>query len=875
MTGAPRPPRLPTWLLDRVLPAGTAGRSIRGDLVQEYHERRANRRGAVLWFTVEACKLALRYGVRPQSGPGPRGRGHGARHRWRAATHAVWIDGRHGVRLLRRKPMMAAVTVLTLALGIGINAAVFAVVDGVLIRPLPFENPDRVVRVFAHDPETGDRFQPATVLEYEQYRGRSRVFDDLAAYSVAPRDLRDGAADTQTLTIGRATRNLFDMLGVSPVVGRSFHEDDTRTDRRVTMLTYRFWRSTYGGRTSVLGRTVEIGEEPYTVIGVLPPGFDHPPNLAVWRPLTGDEYRDDDRELTILGRLTPDVSILEADRELGAIAAGLHGDHPGEAAAEIHVEPFYRAIVRGVRAPLLAIWAAAGCILLIACTNLASLQLAQTAAREHELALRTALGAGRGRLVSQVLTESLIVALPAAAIGIAAGYVAHGLLIATVPGETPRLVEVGFNLRVIVAMVVLAMAGGVAIGLIPAILVGRAGLRDSGVGGRYGRRRPMLQYGLVAGQLAVSTVLAVGAALLLGSFSRQMDFDRGFEPNRLLAVTVDPPGDFASAAAGLEFFEEVVRRVAALPAVETATMASTSPMNPRGFRSTIDMQPAERPSGAGVDAFLKVVFGDFFVVTRTALLAGRTFDSSDQRASESVIIVNRALARALGLGDRQALGRTVTTRLGAARIVGVVRDIQPSAAEPPAPTAYLSYRQVFVPTGVLLARTSGSAASVAPSIRAILREMDPTMPLNRFTTIDEEIGETVAQPRFNALIVAAFAALSIVLAAVGAYGVTSHLVRSRHREMGIRQALGATPGQLTWTVLATGIRVIAIGGMIGLIAAYWLSRLLRSLLFGIDASSAAGAAAAVAALAGATLLAWYIPARRTAQVPPVVALRND
>jgi predicted permease len=868
-----RPPRFASALLDRVLPKGTVGRSIRGDLDQEFSERRAKRRSAGVWYVVEALKLTIRYGLgRSSRSISTQHMPYGA-HRVRSLVDSIGNDLAHGIRLLRRKPLIAVVSILTLGLGIGVNAAVFAVVDSILIRPLPFTNPDRVARVFAHDPGTGDRYQPATVYEYEHYREHTTAFEDLAAYSIAPRHLMDGATDPRTLSIGRATWNLFDVLGVTPVLGRAFREADSRSGERVALLTYGFWRATYGGTPSALGHTIAIGQEPYTVIGVLPQPFDHPPDLALWRPLTDDEYRDDDRELTIVGRLATGATLLTANRELGMVAAGLREQDPERAAAAVHVEPFHQAMVRTVRTPLLTIWAAVGCVLLIACTNLAGIQLAHQTARQAELAIRTALGAGRGRLARQVLTEGIVMAVPAAAVGIAAGYVALAILLGLVPGDMPRLVEVRLDLRVTIAMLALALVSAGAVGIIPAWRVTRSSLRAHGVGTQHRTTRPAMQYGLVAGQLAVSTVLAVGAALLLDSFSRQMDFDRGFESSNLLAVTVDPLDDFGSASSGLEFLERLIARVEAIPAVTDATMASTSPMNPLGFRARVSV-PGITGDRNRVNVLIKVMFEDLFEVTRTPLLAGRSLAATDQRDTETVMVVNQAFARALGSSDEHAVDRVTESGLGRVRIVGVVRDIQAAASQPVEPTVYVSYRQLRVPGGVLLLRTRAPLETIAPSIRNILREMDPTMPLNRFTSIEEEIGETVAQPRFNALIVGLFAALSILLAAVGAFGVTADVVRRRYHEMGVRHALGATGSQLIWSVFAAGLRMVAVGGTVGLIAAYWMSRLLSSLLFGMQASSVLMAASAVATLAAASLLACYIPSRRCAHVSPVTALRD-
>ncbi len=797
-------------------------------------------------------------------------------------------DLRYAVRTLRKSPGFTAVAVTTLALGIGANAAIFSIVDVVLLRSLPFDDPDRIVRVWAADRESGEEFLESTFADIIAFREQNRSFSEVAAFSLAPRYLTDPYGGPSTATVARISGDLFRVLGISPAYGRGFLPEDARSGERVVILSHRIWRGRYGGDPDILGRTISIRQQPYTVVGIMPASYDYPKAAEMWRPFSSQEYQDDDRELQVIARLAPGVTVEQASEDVGLIARGLEELNPDNANITAWVQPMHSMLVRNVRVPLILLLSAVGVVLLIACANIANLLLARKTSREREISVRIALGAGRSRLLRQLLTESLLVALLGGVAGITLGHWVLDFIVSISPADTPRILEVALDGRVIAIMAAVTVLAGVAFGTLPALQASKANFRATLMAGGGGAgattvTKQRAQRGLVVAEIALSTVMVIGAALLITSFNRQLRLDRGFETERILTVPIHPPGHFESNANVLAFFNDIQSRVRQIPGVESAVMSTTSPMDPLGLRVRVRVQGGAESAGSGQgqgrggrpQALVKMVSTRFFEALGIELIRGRTFTDRDDVNGQQVAVVNEAFSRAfLGDGDIDPVGRVVETYFPDLRIVGVVSDLTPQAGSVQRPTMYLAFNQFPIAGVKLMVRTAGDPLDLAPAIRDLIWERDPTIPLNEISTIERAITATVASPRFNMFLVGLFASLALILAAVGVYGVTSYTVGQRTREIGLRQALGAQEKSLLWMVLGQGVKMAAIGVAIGLLGAFWLSRLIASLLYDVAPTDPVTFATVALILVMVATAACYFPARRALAVDPVEALRS-
>jgi predicted permease len=799
-------------------------------------------------------------------------------------------DVRYALRQLRRSPGFALVAVLTLALGIGANTAIFSVVNGVLLRPLPFREPDRLVRVFSLDEGKRAAVSP---LDFADWRDQARSFEGLAAVNALTLNLT-GGGEPERLEGASVSAALFSVLGVRPIAGRTFApSEDAPGAPRLVLLGEPLWRRRFGADPGLVGRTVLLDGEVYTVVGIVPAASAYPAGAEVWTPLDlSQEARSRGaRYLRVIGRLAPGTAASAAGAEMAAIARRLEEQDPdhntGFGAA---VVPLHQQIVGEVRTPLLVLLGAVGFVLLIACANVANLLLARAIGREGELAVRAALGAGRGRIVRQLLTESLLLALLGSAAGVALAAAAMRAFVAAVPDDLPRVAEVGIDGTVLLATAGAALATGLLFGLAPAlqastpILVGTLKQGGRGASGHAGRRRA--SDALVVAEVALAVVLLAGAGLLTRSFTRLLEVDPGFRPERVTTFTVTlPPAKYGKDAQLQAFAAALVERLARLPGAQSAAVVSGLPLSDAGFSLsfTVDGRPAPDP-GAEPSAQVRVATPAYFATMGIPLVRGRAFTERDRDGSPQVVVINREAARRFfpgedPLGRRVQLGWTRDSVRMGGEIVGVVGDVRQFGLDAaPVPEIYAPYDQFPLDELSAVVRSTADEqdqAAVLAAVWGAVGELDRDLPVYALRTLEELVSESVARPRFYMLLLGAFAAVALLLSAVGIYGVMSYAVRQRTREIGIRVALGATGGRVLRMVLGQGLTLALAGAILGLLAALWVTRLMASLLYGVSPTDPPALAAGAVVLVAVAALACYLPARRAARADPLTAIRAD
>jgi putative ABC transport system permease protein len=811
-------------------------------------------------------------------------------------------DLRYGLRVLGRNRAFTAVAVLTLALGIGANTAIFSVVYGVLLRPLPYPRPERIVRLWEVSAR-GGRMSFADP-NFDDLRGQSRSLQGLAEYASGPASVL-GGQEALRVTVAAVSRDFLAVMGVEPVLGRGFAaEDQRRGAAPVALVSASYWRQHLGGRTDLAAVKLRIDDRVVAVAGVLPAGFRFPEDADIWMPRELGERLPSRtaHNWRVVGRLRDGVELGEARVELSGIARRLAAQFGRDTMmAGVEAVPLREALTRQVRPALLLLLGAVGFLLLVACANVMNLLLAQAAARQGELAIRTALGAQRGRLAGQFLAESLLLSAAGGLLGVLAAYWGVRGLLAWAPRDLPRLDEVRLSLPVLGFAA--AVAGGVAVALalltalrattgeVQAALLESAGRAQAGSprGQRLGRV-------IVAAQLAITLVLVAGAGLLGRSLLRVLAVDPGFRAERIVTMDLSlPPAE--TAAAGVRrarFLDDLMARLGALPGVVEAGGTNSLPLagGPADGIFLV-MSPGEEPprmedlerrfhdpTRTG-DADFCVASAGYFHALGIPLEQGRLFDQRDSPEAPHAALVSRSLARARWPGQ-DPLGRTIEFGnmdgdLRLLTIVGVVGDVRDASLEaPPRPTVYVSYRQRPRKTTAftVVLRTAAAPAGVLAAARRIVRELDPAVPpsLGSFTRV---IAASLQARRFHLALVSVFGGTALLLAMAGIYGVMACAVARRRREIGVRMALGARSGDVLRLVVGQGMATAAVGVAIGLGGALALTRVMRSLLFGVSASDPFTFAGVAALLALVALLACYLPARRAAGVDPVTALRSE
>jgi putative ABC transport system permease protein len=800
-------------------------------------------------------------------------------------------DVRYAVRGILRKPGFAVVATITLALGIGANAAIFSVIDAVLLRPLPYPEPDRIVKLWELEPEGQQRnvdynFSPANFFDV---RDQNESFEQVAYYGRGAVSLT-GAGDPQRLTVAWTSANFLEVVGVEPLVGRGFApgEDQPGSDRMV-LLSEGFWRRHFGGDSSVVGQPIRFDGESFTVIGVLPGYVEFPETVDAWVSLGIDPETASKRAVHFLGvaaRLRSGVTLEEARAEMSALAGRLEREYPQTNAGRgFNVETAQEHAVGDIRPALLTLLAAVGLVLLIACANVANLLLARATSRQKEIAVRAALGAGRGRLVRQFLTESVILSLLGSAAGVLIAVWGKDLLVALGPKEVARLSGTSLDHRVLLFTVGVSLLTGIVFGLVPALQASKPdlndALKDGGRGGA-GLARTRTRGALVVFEVAVSLVLLAGAGLLVRSFVRVLSVDPGFDPRNVLTMQLSlPESKYGEASQTAAFYQQLQERIAALPSVRYVGVVNSLPLSASG--ATAWMHVEGRPNPPDVEppeVGYRVAGGDYFRVMGIPLLQGRAFSTQDSAEATPAALVNETLARAFWPGE-DPLGRRF--KLGPnpeggswITVVGVVGDVRHSDLESaPRPEAFLAHAQESWSSMTVVLKVDGDPSSLVAAVTDQVRSMDPDQPVFSVRTMEEVRAASVAGRRFSMALLAGFAGLALVMAAVGLYGVISYSVAQRTHEIGIRMALGAKAGDVLRLVVRQGLGLVGMGVAAGLVAAYALTRFLEGMLFGVSPTDPATFAGIAALLVGVALLASYVPARRAARVDPMVALRHE
>ncbi len=822
-----------------------------------------------------------------------------ARRTERRARVADWFleflqDVRYGWRKLASRPGFAAVAVLTLALGVGANTAIFSVVNAVLLRPLPYPEADRLVRVWEVSPR-GDDHNVVSRGNFMDWRDGARSFDALGAYS-APVSVGLAGPEGEPVRVSASvvTPDVFRVLGVSALVGRTFTTGEgVPGSDDVVVLSHRIWRRRFGGDPGAVGSTLTVNDAARTIVGVMPPGFEFPSaTVDVWVPWALDEAARGNRRshnLNVIGRLAPGVDIEEARSEMTAFAARLAQDYPQYMEGwDVNVQPFRADLVRGVRPLLYLLLGVVVIVLLIACANLANLLLARAMAREREVAIRGALGAGRARLIRQFLTEAGLVALLGGALGFALTVGGLDLFVALAPSDIPLLDDTRVDLVVFGFALGVTSLATLLFGLVPALRVTSTnpqttlrGAGERGGGGRHAR----LRSGLLVAEVALSAVLLIGAGLLLRSFQQLQRVDYGFDPARLLLTTVNlPSARYGSTPQHIAFFETLTERANGLPGAVSAAGTSDPPGGglPMTFSFAIEGRPAPGPSGREDPVPLRVVTPGYFQTLRVPLLSGRVLDERDDADAPPVLVINESLARrhwpnSDPVGQRISFQRENLPEWWT--IVGVVGDVRVySADEPGTPALYMSYAQKrwdWLDWMSVVVRTRGEPRGLADELRGAIRSLDPALAVGRIETVRERYAAGESRRRFAAVLLGAFAALALILGTVGVYGVLSYSVAQRTREIGVRIALGARRATVASSVVRQGLNLALAGVAIGLGFAFILSRFLETLVYGITTRDTVTFAAVPLLLVAVAALAAYLPARRATRIDPMRALRTE
>ena len=805
-------------------------------------------------------------------------------------------DLKYAIRMLAKAPAFTAIVVLTLALGIGANTAIFSVVHAVLLRPLPISEPDRVVQLWESKDHPAGFTGSVSAANLRDWREQNSVFTGIAAYDFKNFALQ-GKESPERLIGVRASANYFNVMGARPLLGRTFVEGEDQAGRSdVVVISEPLWRAQFAADPAIVGRTITLDNRPLTVIGVMPADFRLPSaRNQVWAPLVltpAEEASRGNHMFMVVARLRPGAAFAEAQAQMATIARGIEQKFPQEQTGRsVKLVPLREQLTRNNRAALLVLLGSVGCVLLIASANIANLLLARTAGRQREIALRLAVGASRGRLVRQFLTESLLLSAVGGMVGVLTAFWATDLLVWLL-GNRVAGADVRLDGTVLAFTAALALLVGIGCGLAPGRqVVGKLALDlQTALHGHTqvaGANR--MRAFFVVAEMALAVVLLSGAGLLLRSFAQLQRTESGLaQPEQVLTARVSLPAErYANPAAVADFYERTAERLNALRGVRAAGAISHLPIAQWGTSGDIQIVGRDPfPPGQAPLVEFRAVAGDYFATAGVPLIAGRDLDARDGAGAPGAVLINRTLARHVWNSEHEALGAQIKGGDEPVTVVGVVADVRQAGLDRPSrPEMYYSVAQApnngqpggnLAQSGNLVVRASAeNPNALIESMRAAVREIDPTLPLFQIQTLNTVISESVADRRLNGVLLGTFAAIALGLAALGLYGVMAYSVTQRTRELGIRVALGAQRGDVSRLVIGGGMKLAAIGCAIGLLAALGLTRLLESLLYGVAPTDPLTFGAVVLLLGIVALLANYIPARRAVRVDPMVALRHE
>ena len=801
-------------------------------------------------------------------------------------------DFRYALRMLAKAPAFTAIAILTLALGIGANSAIFSVIDTVLLRPLPFAKPNQLIAVWSKVTAESDK-ETGSFPDYADIRDQSQTLDALFAYTRASTVLGTGN-ESSALQGLAVTSDIFRALAVRPFLGRTFTRDEEKADSYVVVLTYEAWKRYFNSDRNIIGRQILLSLRPYTVIGVMPAGFHYPIGVRCeyfnpLQPLVSDAVQNRASHfLRFVGRLKDGVDVKQASAEIGAISARLEKQYPDtNTGRSYYAISLHQDLVGDVRPALLTVLAAVFFVLLIACANVTNLLLARATQRRREIAIRTALGAGRARIVRQLLAEGFILALIGATGGLLLASWGIDLLRLFGPHDLPRLDEVAINGSVVAFTLAAAVLSTLLFAMMPALQVSRPNVNESlqeGNRGAIGPESHRLRALLVIAQVALSMLLLAGAGLLIKSFGNLRGTSPGFEPSRVAMIDLSlPRTKYSDPIRQREFFERLDSKLRNLPGVDAAGGAMPLPFSGNDRASSFWIAGRPDPGlGNHPNAGHLVIDGDYFRALRIPLLTGRTFSPRDNKDSLPVVMVNEAFVRKFfnggnAIGEHILLDASEKEKPTALEIVGVVGNTRhESLAIEPIPEFYVPFEQDPDRRMHIVLRTSLEKLSgLETAMRNAIHEVDSDIYFPGLTPMPQLIGTTLAQPRFNMMLLGCFAGVAMVLAAIGIYGVIAYTVAQRTKEIGIRMALGAQKIDMLTMILRQSFTVIGIGLLVGLFGALAVTRLMSSLLYGVSANDLSIYAVVTIVLSGAALVATYFPARRAMAVDPMVALRYE
>jgi putative ABC transport system permease protein len=809
-------------------------------------------------------------------------------------VQTIFQDLRYGVRLLLRRPAFTLIAIVTIALGIGANTAIFSLVSAVLLRPLPYEEPERLVMVWEDASFIGFPENSPAPANYADWKAQNSVFEDIAAYGHAGFDLTSDG-EPEKVSGNAVSASFFPLLGVKPQLGRTFlPEDEKPGATKVVVLAHRLWESRFGGDSGIIGRSILLDNESYTVIGVMPANFQHGPTyLRLWVPmaLTPEELADrDNHYLEVIARMKPGVTVEQADSEIKTIMAGIARDYPEDAGQlGAYVKPLRSQLTGQVRLPLILLMAAVGLVLLISCANVAGLLLARAAARSKEIAVRAALGAGRLRIVRQLVTESLVLASMGGLLSLLVAAYSFEFLRQFIPPEMSLLTSLKMDARVLVFTLLISLVTGVVFGLTPALQAAKVDLNEAlkQGGGRSGfaKGQRRMRSALVVAEVAIALVLLVGAGLLIQTLYELQGQYSVMHPDQVLTIRTalsDPKArDHTRRSV---FFDRVLERVQSLPGVVAAGYTTSVPLAWKGGSNGITIEGRQREPGVVLDAVHRQISSDYFKTMGVELRAGRYFTDRDDAKSMPVAVVNETMARLYWPGE-DALGKRFSfggsgPESPLRTIVGIVADVRQMGVDMPVKAEmYFPYWQVkthrwYAPRDLAI-RASVDPKSLVPAVSQAIHDVDPTQPVSSVATLAEVLGEDTKARQMGMTLLTAFASLALLLASLGIYGVLSFFVTQHAPEIGVRLALGAQRSDVMGLVLKRGMKLALLGIVIGAAGALVLTRLIRALLFGVTATDPLSFVAGALILLSVALLACWVPARRAAKVDPMIAMRYE
>ena len=812
----------------------------------------------------------------------------------------VLQDMRYGVRMLMKNPGFTAIAVLTLALGIGANTAIFSVVNAELLRPLPFRDSERLVSVATANSRVHSSNGSTSYPDFADWKSQNQVFEKMSAYTDAAFTLT-GQENPAHLEGASVSAEMFDVLGVSPELGRTFRPGEDEPNHHVVIISDHLWKQQFAGDPGIIGRVITVDHAGYTVVGVMPPNFRYPLQREpeeMWSTLSPLNETSDNSPamvqqrgahfLQCIAKLKPGVTLAQAQAAMDVIASSLSKQYPDtNKYMGVRVTAEQARLTKAIRPALLVMMIAVGLVLLIACVNVANLLLARATTRGREIAIRTAMGAGRVRVVRQLLTESLLLAIFAGALGTALAFWGNDVLVRLSPENLPRVAEIHIDGWALAFTASLSLLTGILFGLAPALQSTHSNiveaLKEGSLSTTAGRSRHSLRSSLVIVEMALALILLVSAGLLIRSLMRLQNVNPGFDPHNVMTASLDLPDAKYSDPKKAEFFRELTPILNALPGVESAAAVFPLPMSGDEIRTSFQIEGRPVAKSDEPHTSIRIVTPKYFGTMRIPLLQGRDFTELDEAKATPVLIVNQAFAQQFFPGENP-IGKHIQEGIsnsgpGTApmrEIVGVVGNVKfEDLTTEFSPESYIPFGQLQFGSVTIVARSTKDPQGLAKPIASVVQSLDKDLPAYAPKTIEQYLDGTIAVPRFNTFLLAIFAALAMILTGVGLYGVISYTVAQRTHEIGIRMALGAQPGDMLRLVVGQGIQLALFGVGLGLVAAFGLTRFLSSLLFGVSSTDPLSFGVVVVTLFAVVLLACYIPARRAMRVDPMVALRYE